>query len=221
MAKHPDLNPERVGSFWRWFKEHASVLEEMIDTSAVRRLSQCMDEALFALTEALGWEFGPGTEKDYQLSFTLKGDLQNLAFAEAVVCRAPTIDRWEFHAGRPPKKWDLRFYMYNKRKQQVLIDAAHWQYTLLGFSDNSLFDITILAPGLPSMDLAGKTQAATILLQGILGEVAFLRHIDRVEVVTQSTKMDEERLSSITNLAEHLNHLAGSAAIRKPTPDPH
>jgi hypothetical protein len=197
---------EKIASFWRWFCEHISLLETMIDASAVENLSPLMDEELASLTCALGWEVGPGLNKDYQLAFTLKGNLENLQIAQAIVSYAPQLTHWEFHSGRPPKVWDLTFSMLNKKKQIVEIDARNWEYALVGFDRCFFFDITILAPNLPPMDVLAKKQAATILLHGLLGEVAVLERIDRIEIVKNRNGL-ESRLSDIENLPAHLTSL--------------
>jgi hypothetical protein len=203
----PDAN--KIRSFWKWFGENLSLLETMVDASDVSRLSPLMDEAIASLTGTLGWEVGPGLNKDYQLAFTLKGNLTNLEIARTVISDAPKSAHWEFHAGRPPKVWDLTFTMLNRKEQQVEIDARNWQYTLVGYDSCSFFDIKIVAPNLPRMDELAKTQAATILLQGLLGEVAFLKLIDRIEIVTHDKEL-EDRLSDIENLPAHLTSLCAS-----------
>jgi hypothetical protein len=132
MTKTGLPDGEKIASFWRWFGDHISSFETMIDASAVESLSPLMDEALASLTCALGWEVGPGLNKDYQLAFTLKGNLENVQLAQTIVSHAPQLTHWEFHSGLPPKAWDLTFSMLNKKKQIVEIDARNWQYALVG-----------------------------------------------------------------------------------------
>jgi hypothetical protein len=141
------------------------------------------------------------------LSFCLNGDLSNLNDAEEIVSKAPEIPNWEFYASRPPKQWDLQFLMRNKAGRSVCIDARQWQYSLVSYDNGSFFDITLFGRQLPKMDEVAVQQAATIVLQGELGERRFLEIIGRVAF----RRLDEgpimAELSPISDLAAHLRHL--------------
>src|SRR5262245_30383277 len=131
MTGVPLPNEETIVTFWRWFSKHAPTLEKMINESAVGDVAPLMEKAVLKLTRELGWEIGPGIERDFQLAFTLKGKLENAELANAIIRYASPVARWEFHAGRPPKKWDLNFSLLNKKKQRVEIDAKNWEYELV------------------------------------------------------------------------------------------
>lgn len=206
MTHNSPSSAIEIRSFWGWFQEHVSTLEVMIDESAVSDLSSLIGSAVASLTDLIGWEVGPGIGDEYQLAFTLNGSLANLKFAQTVISYAPVMVGWEFYAGRPPKIWNLTISMLNKNGQEIQIDARNWKYTLVGFDNCSFFDITIDAPNLTRLDGAAQIQAVTIIMQGLLGEVEFLKLIDRIEVITHDGNLSD-RMSCIADLPMHLASL--------------
>jgi hypothetical protein len=206
MTLDPDAGALAIHPFWRWFEVNRPSIERMIDNADEEGLGVVMSEGMAILSGLLGWEVGPGSAAAYQLSFTLKGQLGRLNVAEKVKSLAPKLFGWEFHAGRPPRQWDPTFSMSNSVGKHVVINAEHWRYTLIGYAGGEFYDITIVANGLSRLDPIAKRQAAAIVLQGLMGEVEFLRRIGNIDVIEDDRSVDD-RSSEIQYLSEHLVEL--------------
>jgi hypothetical protein len=159
------------------------------------------------LPSGLGWEIGPGSKRDYSFSFGLNGKQTNLTIAKRVLSKSPELRYWEFHAGKPPKKWDFKFLMYNTIGHSVMIDASKWRYSLVAFNNGEFYDISILAPEILRLDENAKLQAIHIVLDSVLGEEIALTKFDRIELKSPFSENEYESSSAIQDLREHLLYL--------------
>ncbi len=202
---------EEITAFWNWFASVSDHLEHLIVHSASTEVSDLLDSRVRSLSAAIGWEVGPGTTKLCALSFGLRHDLNNLTATQTIVAAAPCLPHWEFFAARPPKSWDLRFVLMDPSGRPFEVDARSWKYSLTSFGGNEFFDVIVVASDLPpSRGLLD--QAASIVLLGVLGEIDFLRRIDRITVVRSVIELDSrqaEGLTEMERMREHLLMLAG------------
>ncbi len=205
MNAEPDIRA--VMCFWKWFEVSASTLQSLVDDSNVSELTTLLAPRVKLVSDQIGWEIGPGIEQDFSFTISLNGDLRNLTIAEAVVVRAPSLVGWEFHAGKPPKKWDYRFSMHNNENKEVHIDAGRWVYFLTAFDNITFVDITLLAANLPRMDERARDQAGMIVVEAAIGEKLMLERVDKIAIVDSVPDDKASSLSSITLLSEHLASL--------------
>jgi len=170
---------------------------------------EIMSNKVHALAPELGWELGPGIQAIFSFALTLNGNIQNIAIADAIICAAPAVANWEMHVGRPPKQWQFNFEMENSRGQRIAISASTWLYSLVGYDDNSSFDVVFIAPDLPAIDRNARWQAGDIAVQGAIGERARIELIGDVDVVESVADDELERMTPIQYLREHLEALSG------------
>lgn len=192
-------------AFWTWFQANAMALANALQVGDTAEVEEHMKEGQTLLPPRLGWEIGPGAQGGHMLAFSLNGDLENLRAAEELVASAPSIPGWEFHAGRPVKRWDLRFSLRNQLGRRIDLDANKWRYSLVGFEDCKYFDIRIVCREAELLDDDSKQRAARVVLQGLLGERKFLEAIDRVRMVAGHD--DDEALTEMRHLPAHLSSL--------------
>ncbi len=137
------------------------------------------------------------------------GDQRLLPLTQEMVMLAPRTPEWEFHAAKPPKRWDLRFVVEDVRGQPVEVDANTWEYVLLKASDG-LYDVAVHAPSIDDLDQETKQLAAEVAIEGVVGETARLRHIGGVEVVGQFNDLDRRKSTKLKYLGDHLKSLISS-----------
>jgi hypothetical protein len=202
-----ELSDKEASDFWSWFRGQRITIESLLNGSDTNALKKLVGTRVAELSSRLGWELGPGLTKTYAFSFTLNGDIANAGIAATIFQCAPTFDQWEWHVGRPRKNWDLTFWMRNQKEQKVFINAASWEYYLTSFGNDSPFDITLIAHDLPSFDDVAKMQAASIVIQGCIGERNALERIDRVNILTECTESMSDSLINITYLYDHINYM--------------
>lgn len=192
-------------SFWIWFVKARTEIERAIEQSQTGDIVRLLNPQIAAPSERIGWEVGPGLDKEFSLALTLHGDLDNLVIANAILSNSPTLPNWEFHAGRPPKPgWSYQFKMRNTAGQEVDIDAHDWNYHLVGFDNMTFFDITLVSTNLPRMDEVATRQAAMIAIEGAIGELMMLERIDRIDVSRTVPLEKQSQLSPLLRLRDHL-----------------
>jgi hypothetical protein len=204
-----EFSEKEASYFWSWFRDQRITIESLLNGSDVNALKELVGPRVAELTSRLGWELGPGLKKRYAFSFTLNGDIANARIAAKILRCAPTFEQWELHVGRPRKNWDLTFRMRNQKEQKVFINAASWEYYLTSFGNDTTFDITLIGHDLPSLDDEAKMQAASIVIQGCIGERNALERIDSVNILTECTELMSDSLTNITYLYAHLNSMCG------------
>lgn len=210
--------PYDIERFWNWFVSNAERIEVMIETSNSSRLASELGTRVSRLGKGLAWEVGPGLVEPYAFVISPNGMREMLALTEQIVSKAPRVKKWEFHSAKPPKEWDYCFEIYNKRGQAVLIDASESEYTAVAYNNFEFFDITILVKSLPALDKEAREQVGRIIVEGVLGERVFLESIGTVSLVDQVEPQDQERLTNIAELPNHLDCLIRKRRIRRSGP---
>lgn len=204
MTSRPD-----PAGFWAWFREHEAYLRpEVVAAAPTGEVMRQLDRRVRALGAGLSWEIGPGLERENAFVLSPGGVRENLVVSDAVVGAAPVdLPAWEFHAARPPKRWDRRFQL--QRGQGWLdVDARSWRYTLVGFNRGEFFDVTLhIGTTLRDASDEERQHAAWILLDGELGERCTIERIGAVAV--SDDPVDVARSGAVEHLAEHVRSLSG------------
>ena len=195
-----------VRAFWKWFLENADAIEKTVDIEDPVACATLLSAAVAKISSAIGWEIGPGVSGKHRLSVSLNGDIGNLPLAIFIVSEAPLLPNWEFHAGRPPKEWDMQFEMTDANGNSVDIDSRSWSYSLVAYNDCEFFDMKLFAPNLPKLDEIATRQAAGIAVHSMLGEIEFLRRIEDIQVV-RATPSEDAPTSDLSVLRDHIQSL--------------
>ena len=195
-------NAERIEAFWSWFERTSPRIARNFEDLAL--LGE-IDARVRELGD-FAWEVGPGVDAPNALVISPGGNLELLPHTQRIVAEAPSIPDWEFHAAKPPKRWDLRFSFQLPDGRTCNADGRQWRYVLYKFPDGT-FDIVIYARELAGCDARSQRLAALIALDGLLGEELRLRRLVEVEVQTDSNLNDDENASELAHLQDHLNRL--------------
>jgi len=169
---------EHIASFWKWFSDHSS---ELSAPSIPDLLITELEQRLF-LIHRLDWEIGPGLKEANLFALSPRGDRETLCLTRYIIADAPKIKGWEFHPAKPRRTWNLIFNLMVDR-EPVEVDAKLWEFVAYKFNDGT-YDL-IFKPHL------GKTLtedylhwAATIIVDGELGEEKRMERIGKIEIVT-------------------------------------
>lgn len=200
------INQKIIDTFWKWFESVSERLATLLDEYQTTEIANIVSPRVKKLSKLVGWEIGPGLKKEYSFSLTFKGKKETIFLVEQIVNLAPKLDEWEINCGRPPKMWDGRFSLRNKRGQTIEIDSSDWSYTLTAFDNNKFFDISLLGK-LPCMDEAAKNQACFIVVEGILGERETIEWVDKIIFVESPSQQQLKNATPIKYLRKHIASL--------------
>jgi len=197
-----------VNSFWNWFSQVANDFGSNFENEELikeldRRIGQF---------GGFSWEIGPGVAdpKNHSLVITPCGDKDLLPVTKEVVSFSPQIRGWEFFFAKPPKNWEKIFLVQDENGQDIEINANSWFYALLKFDDGT-YDIIIKAPELEGLNEDLKYIAASILIDGEIGEELRLKWIEGIEVVSEFDKNLSQKNNPIDVFASHFRTLIETA----------
>lgn len=201
------ITSERVTEFWNWFRANNDRLISLVDTKHDRAVADALGAQVKAVDERLGWEIGPGQERELALVISPNGRAELLPVAEMVIAEAPAMPRWEFHSSKPPKKWDYRFRMLNSNGQTVELDAQYWEYILTSYNDGEFYDVILVANNRLDMDEVACRQAGFMVVESILGEKRCLERIGDVFLADRVPFGQAMEMSRLVSLSQHLDSL--------------
>lgn len=169
---------EEIDEFWGWFSDHS---EELRPNRVTPQLIAELEHRLFAIRK-LDWEIGPAKDERARLVISPAGNRDQLPVVREIIARAPLLPRWEFHAGKVRRDWNLRFTI-DVGDRSVEIDAKRWEFVLYEFKDGT-FDL-VLKPDEPQdLSPVHLDLAAVIIVDGELGEETRLSKILALDVVS-------------------------------------
>jgi hypothetical protein len=176
---YPHFPRNEVVAFWQWFEVACSKFQPAaLDSARINEL-----ESRLKRLGDFDWEIGPGGKQKFMLSFSPKGDARLLLFLRTVVDHAPILNDWEFHAGKPARKWDISFSI-ESGGQSKFVDGKSWQVVVYRFPDG-VCDLVFMAPTSPDLSQQEKDLAASIIVDGELGESQRMEMVNVIEVVTE------------------------------------
>ena len=189
-------------SFWAWFEGIASSLSESFERE---KLLAELDARASRLGDVT-WEIGPGSDGSDVFVVSPDGNKDLLERTRSIVESAPKIPGWELCFSRPPRDWDLRFSIEGSSGEAISVDAREWCYVLYKFPDET-FDIVVEQSNLETADEDARDRAATILLDGQIGEAMRIELIRGIEAVVVLNDSDRQKASPVRTLTDHLSSL--------------
>jgi hypothetical protein len=192
----------QISSFWTWFETIAAELGSDLEN---QNLLTELEKRVSLLGE-VSWEVGPGLNEENALVITPDGVRERLRMTQHIVSLAPAIPGWEFHAARPPRRWELQFSIDSAGGGVIQIDARDWRYVLYEFPDHT-FDIVLEQSNLQRSTESNRYTAAVVLLDGILGELKRLKLIGRIDTVLVLSEEKVAKANPIDVLGKHLDSL--------------
>lgn len=196
-TSHPDRH--EVQKDWTWFETIAGALAGNFEDP---RLQEELDARVSALGPVV-WELGPGAVEKNALAISPDGDAALLPVTQRIVAMAPTIPGWEFHPARRPRSPSLEFSFETTDGRIADIDAQAWRYLLFRLPDGR-FDLVLEQMNLLNASDDDRYACAVLLLDGLLGEATRLLRFREVEPVAALPVEKEQKASSVTSLAAHL-----------------
>ncbi len=96
-----------TSSFWEWFSSISGLLGSNLDNPEILKV---LDDWISSFGE-ISWEVGPGVLEPNALAISPSGQKDRLVITTEIVAAAPECPGWEFHPAKPPKNWDLKFFV--------------------------------------------------------------------------------------------------------------
>jgi hypothetical protein len=193
---------QKIKKFWSWFSENCQNFgKDFANQELLVKL-----DVLVGQFGNLSWEVGPGKTLENALVLSPNGDLKQLPLTKKIIALAKECSGWEYYYAKPSKQWDLKFDFETTHGDLIQINAFEWEYDLLKYEDD-MFEIIIKSLQLSQLGDDDKLIAAEIALDGILGEELRIQTIDKIEIVEEFEKLDQNKASNIKDLAKHFRKL--------------
>jgi hypothetical protein len=177
--KSPQKNVrEKIESFWKWFAANSAALSSnTIPESLISEL----EDRLFAI-ERLDWEIGPGQHAPNLFALSPRGDADLLQTTRNIIALAPELPSWEIYPAKPPRAWNLIFTLSGE-DSTVEIDAKCWEFVAYKFKDGT-YDLLFKPDDRKGLSEDYLCWAATIVVDGEIGEEARIEKVGQIEVVS-------------------------------------
>lgn len=193
---------ERIADFWRWFGANCGGLTPNVISEPL--ISE-LESRLFAM-ERLDWEIGPGRSQPNLFALSPGGDEDLLRISRNIIALAPEVSGWEFHPAKPPRVWNLVFTLAVE-DSPVEIDGKCWESVAYKFEDGT-FNLVLKPNDRMGLSEEYLSWAATIIVDGEIGEEARMERVGQIEVVTSWDEREARsaRALEIGLLSELFDH---------------
>src|ERR1051326_1785604 len=195
-----------ISSFWNWFSGVSTRLSLDLENADI--VSE-LDRRVLGLNPGLSWEIGPYRSGGAQFVISPSSHKSLLPRTISVMEKAPKIPGWHFLPARPPKEWDFKFSLEDKNSEPIEIEGRDWTYVCLKYPDG-LFDLILRCSPLPTDDEDTNWHAASLLVEGALGEIAMLTHINPVVAVESFQIEHEAKARSVLSLRDDFRNMLKS-----------
>lgn len=170
-----------IESFWGFFRSNAErFAPDNLHEPAIAEL----ESRLFRLG-VCDWEIGPGLVAPNMFVISPGDDLALLTRTREIVEKAPAVAGWEFHSSKPKRKWKLRFQFADG----ILVEGARWEVIVLPLG-NHKYDLLLRPPADCALFQDDLDIAASIIVQGELGEAKKLEKVNSIKVVENWNKTE-------------------------------
>ena len=197
----------KAREFWGWFQSVEERISGMLGDDPDRELSRELYYRVSLLHKGLGWEIGPGKQKENQFVVSPNRDQQRLEITRKIVQEAPTLPSWEFFHAKPRKSWNYEIELLEKNRT-ISISAQNWEYRLIGFSNNSFFDIEFFTDYFDqNIDDMTYQKFGVLIVESEIGEELLIERLDRINVYLKKEDLLQDGLTPVQYLYEHLQSL--------------
>jgi hypothetical protein len=176
----PAAQAAAVDAFWAWWRERGgAAFAAAIDEGDPTPLVDDLGRRVHAIHPGLAWETGPGVLRRHTLTVTAAGDPELRGVARRWLRAAPVDAVWDFTDHRQAVA-DVRELRLGIEGHEVDVDAVRVTAHVSGFAA----DVTVYHPAFAGLPEAVREQAAFLLLDSALGEVAVETWIGGITVAT-------------------------------------
>lgn len=174
------LSDEQITTFWRWFSDHHSDVEAMLDRNATEELSRLINAQIDRLSSQVAWEIGPGLIQPYMFVFPTAGDKERKIAVNKILDRALKIESWEFHSSSPARPFQPEIQLPDR---ELTFRTVDWHFTLKPSTTSDRFDLQVFDDKLAKFDEKTALTAVFIFLDSVLGEDMVERWIAGIKVL--------------------------------------
>lgn len=130
------------------------------------------------------WEIGEGVEKPLYFCISPGGNPEKLAITSMIMAEAPPQEHWELHPGKPARKENLVFSLFDQSMTERTVDATEWHFSLVRHSASKVIAI-LEAPNIEFLDPTTQQDAGEFTVTNLLGEATRIYHVHRISVVNE------------------------------------
>lgn len=168
----------QIDAWWHAFGERANDIDRFFTEGGDIDLPQFLAANLQTIEPRLMWEFGPGTDGDgHRLVMTAESDHELGPLVDAILERAPTLERWQF----------FKFRVADSAEQAANVVEARTQRDITGWKarpvrDGKKVNLTFFAPGLARTDRDQAAADAVVAADALLGEEMVNKWVGFIDV---------------------------------------
>ena len=149
-------------------------------------------ESELAKLGTFGWEIGPGCERENMFAISPCRDSLLLEATRRIVKKAPALADWEFHPVKLPRRWKLWFELENGQ----IVDGTRWEILILRSRDTTV-EILLRPNDDCGLDLEHQELAASIIVEGELGEEKLIEKVRGIQIVKSWTEEQQQAVCAL------------------------
>ncbi|MCU0451081.1 MAG: DUF695 domain-containing protein [Bernardetiaceae bacterium] len=183
----PDAAPQAppitsYADFWRWFRQHADQLAQVVKTKDQTTIVKGFVEVVGPQLDQLGPGYyfltGMADEQTADLVLTADGSLKHIAAVEALAAAAPPIPGWQVTSLKPPLGHaDFSLAMHGFAFEQEKI----WFYGEEHPDYPDEIDITLVHENYTDEHRDAIAQGTCLFVENLIGELKFATLLDRID----------------------------------------
>jgi len=200
-----ELEDGNIHKFWQWFVKSEKVIKECIENENARQrefVVDQMNEQILGLG-VFTWDIGLNEDERWFLTLSSNGNPDMLELSQEIMAVAPKHMDWLFYAGKPARKWNRQFTIYDDYMDEQFIDASQWHF-LIFEDEDGMIELVIEAKNLPHLDPETAESAAEQFVVHEIGERTRILYISSIVIVPGLESEDESSKIPVAELKEHL-----------------
>lgn len=193
-------NHKAIAQLWDWFRQNEGVLYETPDDDT---LMDEIDAHLDAVHPQLGWELGPTSGREMFFAISPSLDPELLPVARDVVAEAYRSELWEFVVGRQRRPWDIMLEIQWDAELGLPgeeLSLEDWKFVVREGEEGGKPAIVFVSASCAAMAPEQRDEAASIVAQGLLGELVLLEQVESVELAARLPAGDDARARPASEL---------------------
>jgi len=200
-----ELDDGNIQRFWQWFVKNEKVIKECIENQDVKQrefVVEQMNEQILGLGIFM-WDVGLNEEECWFLTLSPNGNPDMLKLSQEIMAVAPEYMDWLFYAGKPAKKWNRQFTIYDDYMDEQFIDASQWHFLVFEDEDGKV-ELVLEAKNISHLDFETAETAAEHFVVHEIGERIRILHISSIVIVPELESEDQSLKIPITELMTHV-----------------
>lgn len=200
-----ELSEDNIIGFWQWFVKNESKIKDCIEnenSTHKEYVVEQLNEQILSLG-IFTWDVGLNDDQKWFLTISPNGNQEMYNISHEIMAVAPNHMDWLFYAGKPAKKWNRQFAVYDDEMEEQFIDASQWHYLVFVEEDGKL-ELVIEANNINHLDTDTADLAAEYFVTHELSERIRIQNISSIIVVPELDIEDQLSKISVLELKENL-----------------